>query len=102
MKELLNKHVFHIFDVDLRLNLVICVTCDEQLRTCEEHIRTFKHIQGNLNNHYHALILNSHHGNINKQLGKGIIPSCKIHMVEERTLDGGPKGGGKEELGEGE
>ena len=23
-------------------------------------------------------------------------------MVEERTLDGGPKGGGKEELGEGE
>ena len=23
-------------------------------------------------------------------------------MVEEKTLDGGPKGGGKEELGEGE
>ena len=37
-----------------------------------------------------------------KQLGKGIILSCKIHMVEERILDGGPKGGGKEELGEGE
>ena len=35
-----------------------------------------------------------------KKLGKGIIPSCKIHMVEEMTLDGGPKGGGKEELGE--
>ena len=31
----------------------------------------------------------------------GIILSCKIHMVEERILDGGPKGGGKEELGEG-
>ena len=30
-----------------------------------------------------------------KQLGKGIIPSCKIHMVEEETLEGGPKGGGK-------
>ena len=26
-----------------------------------------------------------------KQLGKGIIPSCKIHMVEEETLEGGPK-----------
>ena len=32
----------------------------------------------------------------------GIIPLYKIHMVKERTLDGGPKGGGKEELGEGE
>ena len=38
-------------------------TCDEQSRTCEEHIRTFKNIQENLNNYYHALILNSHHGN---------------------------------------
>ena len=35
-----------------------------------------------------------------KQLGKGIIPSCKIHMVEDETLEGGLKGGGKEELGE--
>ena len=35
-----------------------------------------------------------------KGLGKGIIPSCKIHMVEEETLNGCPKGGGKEELGE--
>ena len=26
--------------------------------------------------------------------------SCKIPMVEKETLDGGPKGGGKEELGE--
>ena len=34
------------------------------------------------------------------KLGKGIILSCKIHMVEEETLDGGPKGGGKEELEE--
>ena len=33
------------------------------------------------------------------KLGKGIIPSCKIHMVEEETLDRGPKGRGKEELG---
>ena len=36
------------------------------------------------------------------KLGKRIIPSCKIHMVEEGTLDGSPKGGGKEELGKGE
>ena len=40
-------------------------------------------------------MLDSHHGNINKQLGKEIIPSCKIHMVEEGTLDGGSKDGGK-------
>ena len=43
-------------------------TCDEQSRTCEEHIRTFKHIQENLNNYYHALILNSHHGNAKKTI----------------------------------
>ena len=40
--------------------------------------------------------------NINKQLRKWIIPPCKIHMEEKGTLDGGPKGRGKEELGEGE
>ena len=34
------------------------------------------------------------------KLGKRIILSCKIHMVEEETLEGCPKGGGKEELGE--
>ena len=34
------------------------------------------------------------------KLGKGIIPSCKIHIVKEETLGGGPKGGGKEELRE--
>ena len=36
------------------------------------------------------------------KLGKGIIPSCKIHMMEEETLGRGPKGRGKKELGEGE
>ena len=35
-----------------------------------------------------------------KKLGKLIILSYKIHMVEEETLEEGPKGGGKEELGE--
>ena len=35
-----------------------------------------------------------------KQLGKGIIPLYKIHVVEDETLERGPKGGGKEELGE--
>ena len=34
------------------------------------------------------------------KLGKGIIPSCKIHTVKEETLGRGPKGRGKEELGE--
>ena len=64
------------------------------------HLRTFKCIQENLNSYYHALILNSHHGNTKNKLGKWIIPSCKIHMVEEETFGRGPKGGGKEELGE--
>ena len=75
-------------------------TYDEQLRIYEEHIRTFKHIQENLNNYYHTLILNSHHGNTKNKLGKWIIPSCNIHTVEEETLEGGPKGGGKKKLGE--
>ena len=68
----------------------------EYVKNTKEQLRTFKHIQWN----YHALILDSHHSNINKQLGKGIIPSCKIHVVAEEILGGGPKGGGKEELGE--
>ena len=34
------------------------------------------------------------------KLGKGIIPSCKIHIVKEETLGRGPKGEGKKELGE--
>ena len=34
------------------------------------------------------------------KLRKGIIHSCKIHMVKEKTLDRGPKSGEKEELGE--
>ena len=29
-----------------------------------------------------------------------IIPSCNIHTVEKETLGRGPKGGGKEKLGE--
>ena len=86
-----------------RFNIKISVyawTCDEQSRTCEEHIRIFKHIQEDLNNYYHDLILNSHHDNIKNKLGKGIIPSCNIRTVKEKTLGRGPKGGGKEELGE--
>ena len=34
------------------------------------------------------------------KLGKWIISSCKIYMVEEETLSRGLKGGEKEELGE--
>ena len=73
--------------------------CDEQPRTCEEYIRTFKHIQENLNNYYHALTLNSYHGNTKNKLRKGITPSCNIHTMEE-TLGRGPKGREKEELWE--
>ena len=73
-------------------------TCDVKPRICEEHIRTFKYIQEDLNNYYHDLILNSHHDNTKNKLGKGIIPSCNIRTVEEKTLGRGPKSGGKEEL----
>ena len=34
------------------------------------------------------------------KLGKVIIPSRKIHTVEEEILGKGPKGGGKKEIGE--
>ena len=70
----------------------------ERVKNTQEHLRTFKHIQGNLNNYYHALILNSHHGNTKNKLGKWIMSSCKIYIVEDETFDGGPNGGGKEEL----
>ena len=73
----------------------------KHVKNTKEHLRTFKHIQENLNNYYHALILNFHHGNTKKKkLGKWIIPSCNIHMVEEETLGRSFKGEGKEELGE--
>ena len=49
-------------------------TCNEQLRTYEEKIRTFKNIQEILNNYYYTLILNSYHGNTKNKLGKWIIP----------------------------
>ena len=71
-----------------------------QTRDTHKHLRTFKHIQNNLNSYYHTLILNSNHGNTKNKLGKWIISSCKIHIVEEETLGRGPKGRGKEELGE--
>ena len=92
---------FIFFYVDLRSKLVFMHEhVMNNQKTCEEHIKTFKHIQENLNNYYHALILNSHHGNTKNKLRKWIIPSCNIHTVEEETLGRGPKGGGKEELGE--
>ena len=97
MKELLNKQVFHIFDVNLGSKLVFM---HEHVMNNQEHIRTFKHIQENLNNYYYALILNSHHGNTKNKLRKRIIPSCNVHTVEEKTLGRGLKGEGKEELGE--
>ena len=40
----------------------------EHVKNTKEHLRTFKHIQENLNNYYHTLILNFHHGNTKKQV----------------------------------
>ena len=57
-------------------------------------------MQENLKNYYHALILNSHHGNTKNKRREKIIPLCNIHTMEEETLGRGPKVGGKEELGE--
>ena len=39
----------------------------EHVKNAYENLRTFKHIQGNLNNYYHTLILNSHHDNTKKK-----------------------------------
>ena len=62
--------MFFIFWCGFKIKTsVYAWTCDEQSRTCEEHIRIFKHIQENLKNYYHTLILNSHHGN-KKQVGE--------------------------------
>ena len=49
---------FHVFDVDLRSKLVLCMN---KWWTIKKRIRTFKNIKTylrNLNKHYHALILN--------------------------------------------
>ena len=92
---------FSYFWYEFRIKTsVYAWTCDEQPRIYKKHIRTFKYIQKNLNSYYHVLILNSHHDNTKNKLGKRILPSCKIYMVKEETLEGGPKDGGKEELGE--
>ena len=42
----------------------------EYVKNTQKHLRTFKHIQDNLNNYYHTLILNSHHDNTKNKLGK--------------------------------
>ena len=63
-EKIIKQTCFSYFWCGFKIKTSVYVwTCDEQLRTCEEHIRTFKHIQENLNNYYHALILNSHYGN---------------------------------------
>ena len=100
LKELLNKHVFHIFDVDLRSKLVFM---HEMWWITKNMWRTTKNIQTYSKEFkwlfsYFNLKLSSFQQK--KKLGKGIIPSCNIHMVEEETLGKGPKGEGKEELGE--
>ena len=51
-KRIMKQTCFSYFDVNLRSKLVFKIktsiyawTCDEQLKTCKEHIRTFKNIQ---------------------------------------------------------
>ena len=75
----------------------------EHVMNNQEHIRTFKNIQTYskelkwLLSCFNLKLSSWQH---KKQLGKGIIHSCKIYIVEEETLEGGPKDGGKEELRE--
>ena len=99
LKELWNKHVFSYFLCGFNIKTsVYAWTCYEQPRTCEEQLRTLKHIQRNLNDCYRALILNYHHDST-RQVREMDYTSCKIYMVEVETLGRGPKGGGKEDLG---
>ena len=65
--------MFFIFSyVDLRSKLVFMhehvMNNQEHVKNTYEHLRTFKHIHENLNNYYHALIINSHYGNTKKQV----------------------------------
>ena len=75
----------------------------EHVMNNQEHIRTFKNIQ-TYSKEFKWLLswinLKISSWQHKKQLEKGIIPSCKIHLVKEETLEGGPMSGGKEELGE--
>ena len=61
-----------------------------------EHIRTIKNIQ-TYSKEFKWLLscfnLKLSSWQHKKQLGKEIISSYKIHMVEEETLERGPKGG---------
>ena len=90
------------FYVDLRSKLVLCMNMWWTTRTCEEHIKTIKNIQTYSREFkwlFSCFNLKLSSWQHKKQLGKEIIPSCKIHTVEEEALDGSPNGGEKEELG---
>ena len=64
------------------------------------NIRTYKNIQ-TYSKEFKLLLscfsieLSSWQHKKKKKLGKEIIPSCKIHKVEEETLEGSAKGGRK-------
>ena len=66
----------------------------EHVMNNQEHIRTFKNIQTYskelkwLLSCFNLKLSSWQH---KKKLGKWIIRSCKIPMVEEETLEGGPK-----------
>ena len=75
----------------------------EHVMNNQEHIRTIKNIQ-TYSKEFKWLLLcfniKLSSWQHQKQLGKMIIPSCKIHMVEEKAFEGGPKSRRKEELEE--
>ena len=58
----------------------------EHVKNAQEHLRTFKYIQGNLNNYYHALILNSNHDNTKNKLGKGLYLHARSIWWKRRRL----------------
>ena len=100
LKELLNKHIFRVFYVDLRSKLVLYMNMwwiTKNIWRIYKKIQTYSKEFKWLLSYFNLKLLSWQY---KKQLGKGIIPLCKIHMIEEETLEGGPKGGGKEELGE--
>ena len=100
LKELLNKHIFRVFYVDLRSKLVLYMNMwwiTKNIWRIYKKIQTYSKEFKWLLSYFNLKLLSWQH---KKQLGKGILPSCKIHTMEEETLEGGPKGGGKEELGE--
>ena len=58
----------------------------EHVKNTQGHLRTFKHIQGNLNNYYHIIILNFQHGNKKNKLGKGLCLHARSMWWRRKSL----------------